>query len=192
VRHGCDKTTSAAHIMAKATDISNLKRVKPGEMIRAGSIWMPIENLPHALAPFTKLLFCLTGSEDHPYSLRGSATGLKFQDQHLLFCCLHQIADRSPHEIVVPVDKRGRKLVSGTSFIRVNDLPEFAGEELLDVCAMHFNPLDYGDRSSEEDSSTSKGRMSGTEKPKPHSWCTATRPSCARSELMMSPGPSTT
>jgi hypothetical protein len=80
VRHGCDKASGSAsvnHIMSKATDISNLKRVKPGEMIRVGSIWMPIENLPQALAPFTKLLFCLTGSEDHPYSLRGSATGFE-------------------------------------------------------------------------------------------------------------------
>ncbi|MGJ4908854.1 hypothetical protein [Bradyrhizobium sp. HKCCYLS2033] len=127
------------------TDISSLKRVKPGQMIRVGSVWMPIDSLPQVLARFTKLLFCLTGSEDHPYSLRGSATGLKFRGQHLLFCCLHQIADHSPDEIVVPVDKRGRKLVSGTSFIRVNDLPEFADQEVPDVCAMYFNPPDYGE-----------------------------------------------
>jgi hypothetical protein len=104
---------------------------------------MPVKRLPEVLAPFTKLLFCLTGSEDHPYSLRGSATGLRFQGRYLLFCCVHQIADRSPREVVVPVDKRGRHLVSGTAFIRLNDLPEFEGEEILDVCAMHFDPTNY-------------------------------------------------
>jgi hypothetical protein len=122
-----------------------MKRIGVGASIRVGSLWWPVNQLPNVLAPFTKLLFCLTGSEEHPYSLRGSATGLKFQGQHLLFCCAHQIADRSPGDVVVPVDKRGRKLVSGTRFIRLNELPEFAGEEVVDVCAMHFKPDDYGE-----------------------------------------------
>jgi len=104
-----------------------------------------VEQLPQILAPFTKLVFCLTGSDDHPYSLRGSATALKFQGEHLLSCCAHQIADYSPANVVIPVDKQGRKLVSGTSFIRLNDLPEFADEEIVDVCAMHFRPTDYGE-----------------------------------------------
>jgi hypothetical protein len=122
-----------------------LKRIGAGESVRVGSIWVPVEKLPEVLAPFTKLLFCLTGSDDHPYSLRGSATGLKFQGQHLLFCCAHQIADRSPGDVVIPVDKLGRKLVSGTRIIRLNELPEFAAEEVVDVCAMHFDPADYGE-----------------------------------------------
>jgi hypothetical protein len=122
-----------------------MKRIGPRSSVRVGEIWVPVEALPQALAPFTKLVFCLTRSEDHPYSLRGSATGLKFQGQHLLFCCHHQISDCSPGNVVVPVDKRGRKLVSGTSFIRINDLAEFAGEEFTDVCAMHFDPVNYGE-----------------------------------------------
>ena len=128
--------------MNSLTD-NRIKRIGADASIRIGSLWMPVKRLPEVLAPFTKLLFCLTGSEDHPYSLRGSATGLRFQGQYLLFCCVHQIADRSPREVVVPVDKRGRHLVSGTAFIRLNDLPEFEGEEILDVCAMHFDPANY-------------------------------------------------
>jgi hypothetical protein len=36
-------------------------------------------------------------------------------------------------------------LVSGTRFIRLNDLPEFDGQEITDVCAMHFDPAEYGE-----------------------------------------------
>jgi hypothetical protein len=122
-----------------------LKRVPPSSSIRVGDLWIPVGQLPHVLAPHTKLLFCLTGDLNHPYSLRGSATGLRFQGQHLLFCCLHQIVDRSPSEVVVPVDRLGRKLVSGTRFIRLNEIPEFAGEEVFDVCAMQFKPDEYGE-----------------------------------------------
>jgi hypothetical protein len=130
--------------MAKA-NLANMKRIGPGSSVRVGSIWVPVAQLPYVLAPFTKLLFCLTGSDAHPYSLRGSATGLKFQGQHLLFCCAHQIADRLPGDVVVPVDKSGRELVSGTRLIRLNELPEFEGEEAVDVCAMHFQPADYSE-----------------------------------------------
>jgi hypothetical protein len=125
--------------------LDNTKLIKPGSSVRVGALWVPVEQLPQVLAPFTKLLFCLTGSVEHPYSLRGSATGLKYQGQHLLFCCAHQIAECAPSEVVIPVDKRGRKLVSGRRFIGLNELPEFAGEEVLDVCAMQFDPADYGE-----------------------------------------------
>jgi hypothetical protein len=116
--------TSGATCVHMISAEFNMKRIGPGDSVRIGSIWVPVKLLPQALASFTNLVFCLTGSDDHPYSLRGSATGLKFQDQHLLFCCRHQIADRSPGEVVVPVDKRG----SGTKFIGLNDLPEFSGQ----------------------------------------------------------------
>jgi hypothetical protein len=128
-----------------ASNSTDLKQIEPGASVRVGSVWVSVEHLPQVLVPFTKLVFCLTGSDEHPYSLRGSATGLKFQGQHLLFCCTHQIADCSPGNVLVPVDKRGHKLVSGTSFIRLNDLPEFASEEMLDICAMHFHPNDYSE-----------------------------------------------
>jgi hypothetical protein len=70
---------------------------------------------------------------------------LRFKGQYLVFCCRHQIADYQPIEVVVPIDRQGHKLVSGTRFIRLNELPQFAGEEIFDVCAMHFNPTEYGE-----------------------------------------------
>jgi hypothetical protein len=74
-----------------------IKKLPSDASIRIGSIWFPVRNLPAALARHTKLVFCLTGSDNHPYSLRGSATGLKFRDRHLLLCCGHQIANIEPH-----------------------------------------------------------------------------------------------
>jgi hypothetical protein len=63
--------------------LANTKRIGPDASVRVGSIWVPVATLPDSLARFTRLVFCLTGLDDHPYSLRGSATGLKFQGQHL-------------------------------------------------------------------------------------------------------------
>jgi len=113
--------------------------------IRVGSIWVPVRNLAAALARHTKLVFCLTGSEVHPYSLRGSATGLKFQDRHLLFCCGHQIADIEPRSVVIPLDKEGRTLISGQQIVKLDHgVKELQSEEILDVTAMHFDPAKYG------------------------------------------------
>jgi hypothetical protein len=95
-----------------------IKKVPSDASIRIGSIWFPVRNLPAALARHTKLVFCLKGSDDHPYSLRGSATGLKFQDRHLLFYCGHQIANIESRSVVVPLDKEGRTLISDRQMVR--------------------------------------------------------------------------
>jgi hypothetical protein len=41
--------------------------------------------------------------------------------------------------------QQGRMLVSGSRFIRLSARPELAGEEMLDLCAMHFDPSNYGE-----------------------------------------------
>jgi hypothetical protein len=169
-------------------DHSKMKRISPGSAVRVGSIWVPDEQLPQVLAPYTKLVFCLTSSDDHPYSLRGSATGLRFQGQHLLFCCAHQIAETLPRNVVIPVDKTGRKLVSGTRIMGLNELPEIAGEEVVDVCAIYFDPADYGEPQLEGGFFVSKVLISGTSNPTPHSWSTAIPPACGNTELTTSTG----
>ena len=121
-----------------------IKKVPSDASIRIGSIWFPVRNLPAALARHTKLVFCLTGSDDHPYSLRGSATGLKFQDRHLLFCCGHQIANIEPRNVVIPLDKEGRTLISGQQTVSLDHVQELLGEEILDLTAMRFDPAKYG------------------------------------------------
>ena len=107
-----------------------IKKVPSDASIRIGSIWFPVRDLPAALARHTKLVFCLTGSDDHPYSLRGSATGLKFQDRHLLFYCGHQIANIEPRSVVVPLDKEGRTLISGQQMVRLAQLAQNRGSAL--------------------------------------------------------------
>jgi hypothetical protein len=122
-----------------------MKKVAADASIRIGAIWIPVRDLPTTLARHTKLVFCLTGSELHPYSFRGSATGLKFQGRHLLFCCRHQIADIEPRNIVIPLDREGRALISGHRIVRLDDHVEsLQGEEILDLTAIHFDPTKYG------------------------------------------------
>jgi hypothetical protein len=125
--------------------VKAMKKVPSDASIRVGPILLPVRNLPAALARHTKLVFCLTGSEDHPYSIRGSATGLKFQDRHLLFCCGHQIADIAPRDVVIPLDKEGRRLISGQRMVNLDPhVEQLRGEEILDVRAMRFDPAKYG------------------------------------------------
>jgi hypothetical protein len=121
-----------------------MKRMPTDASVRIGSIWVPVRNLSAALARHTKLVFCLTGSEDHPYSIRGSATGLKLRDRHLLFCCGHQIAGVEPRDVVIPLDKTGRTLISGQRMVKLDhQIEQLQGEEILDVVAMHFDPAKY-------------------------------------------------
>jgi hypothetical protein len=122
-----------------------LKKIGANAVIRIGSVLVPVDRLAESLARFTKLVFCLTDSTAHPYSFRGSATALKHKSQPLLFCCNHQIADAAPNDVVIPVDKQGLILVSGSRFVRLSARPDLAGEEMLDVCAMHFDPANYGE-----------------------------------------------
>src|SRR6516165_688191 len=121
-----------------------IKKVPSDASIRIGSMWFPVRNLPAALARHTKLVFCLTGSDDHPYSLRGSATGLKFQDRHLLFCCGLQIVNIEPRNVVISLDKEGRTLISGEQMVSLDHVQELLGEEILDLTAMRFDPAKYG------------------------------------------------
>ena len=122
-----------------------MKKVPADARIRIGAIWIPVRDLPTALARHTKLVFCLTGSELHPYSFRGSATGLKLQGRHLLFCCRHQIADIEPRNVVIPLDREGRVLISGHRNVRLDDDHEsLQGEEILDLTKILFDPTKYG------------------------------------------------
>ena len=121
----------------------NMKRIPRDARIRIGQVWVPVARLPETLARFTRMVSCLTDFDDHPYCFRGSATSLRWGEQHLMFCCNHQIADFDPNKVVVPLDKDGRMMVSGTSCIRLMTNADNDGEEMLDVCAMGFNSVDF-------------------------------------------------
>lgn len=163
-----------------------IKKVPSDASIRIGSIWFPVRNLPAALAGHTKLVFCLTGSDDHPYSLRGSATGLKFQDRHLLFCCGHQIANIEPRSVVIPLDKEGRTLISGQQMVSLDHVQELLGEEILDLTAMRFDPAKYGPSPVDLGFFDREALMSGMATRRPRFSCSAIRPACGQSRSMMS------
>ena len=66
-------------------------------LIRAiGSVWVPARNVERTLSLYSKLLFCLNHSTEHPYTLVGSATALRIGGRCMLFCCQHQSRATNP------------------------------------------------------------------------------------------------
>jgi hypothetical protein len=91
--------------------------------VRVGRMWVSAKALARALTRFARLLFCLNQSEQHPYTLRGSATGLRWQNRCMLFWCKHQTVGYRPDDVVVPFDKAGKILISGSTFVQTALVP---------------------------------------------------------------------
>jgi hypothetical protein len=113
--------------------------------IRIGRILLSAKALPDALARYSRLLFCLNRSEQHPYSLRGTATGLRWQNRCMLFWCNHQTVGYQPDDVLVPLDKDGKFLISGSKFVHMTPPLSPSDEEYFDLCGTHYVPADYGD-----------------------------------------------
>ena len=111
--------------------------------VRVGRVWIPGKQVEQTLARYAKLLFCLNHSVDHPYSLLGSATAIRWKSQCLLFCCHHQIRNYAPDDVVIPTDKMGETLISGSAVIWQEPDGANFGEEYLDIRAMRFDPENY-------------------------------------------------
>ena len=95
--------------------------------------------------PFLQIPLLPEQDGEAPYTLRGSATGVRYGSEFLLFCCQHQFKDYDHNDVVVAVDKAAKTLVSGSEARWPTPTPENHGEEFLDVCAMRFQPERYGE-----------------------------------------------
>jgi len=111
--------------------------------VRVGQMWVPIEQVPDFLARFSKQIFALNSDRDHPYSLLGTATAIRYRGRGVLFCCKHQIKGYDPDDIVIPTDKHGKILVGGTRFIPMPVNDQNRDEEFTDICAFVFDPSKY-------------------------------------------------
>jgi hypothetical protein len=118
--------------------------------IRIGRTWISAKQLPDALKRYARLVFCLNNSEQHPYSLRGTATALRLRDRCMLFWCSHQTIGYQPNDVLVPMDGEGKILISGSTFVQmIPQLPSH-DEEFFDLCGMQYVPENYGASASVE------------------------------------------
>jgi hypothetical protein len=117
--------------------------------VRLGNVWVPGAEVEQALARFCKLLLCLNKIPEAPYTLRGSATGVRLGREFRLFCCQHQFKGYDYGDVVISVDKMATTLVSGSEARWPRPAPENDGEEFLDVCSMRFEPERYSEPSLE-------------------------------------------
>ncbi|MBV9530768.1 MAG: hypothetical protein JO283_06800 [Bradyrhizobium sp.] len=46
--------------------------------------------------------------------------------------------------VVIPLDKEGRTLISGQQMVSLDHLQELLGEDILDLTAMRLDPAKYG------------------------------------------------
>jgi hypothetical protein len=49
-----------------------------------------------------------------------------------------------PRNVVIPLDKEGRTLISGQQMVSLDHVQELLGEEILDLPEMRFDPAKYG------------------------------------------------
>ena len=85
-----------------------LIRLKSDSHIRIGKIRVTAAQPPALLSRFTRLVFCMTKTEEYPYAFRGSATSLRWQGHHLAFFCNDQVHGFEPRDVVVPLDPDGK------------------------------------------------------------------------------------
>jgi hypothetical protein len=117
--------------------------------IRVGRILMSAKAVADALARYSRLVFCLNNSDQHPYSLRGTATGLRWQNRCMLFWCNHQTVGYAPNDVLVLLDKEGKFLISGSTFVHMIPAVLPSDEEYFDLCGMNYVPENYGDANVE-------------------------------------------
>lgn len=105
--------------------------------VRIGRLWVPGRQAETLLGSYTKQIFCLTGHEACPYALLGSATAIRLADKCFLVWCRHQTKDYSPNDVTIAIEG-GKTLISGSSFLFVNEDLANAEEDFKDLCAMEF------------------------------------------------------
>jgi hypothetical protein len=125
--------------------VRNIPAWMQASTVRVGQVWIQSRNVEQCLARYAKLIFCTTGSNDHPYSLVGSSTAIRYGKQCLLFCCQHQIQQFRPDEITIPVDKSGKILISGSQFLWIERDDKNKDEDFRDLCAMIYDTENYGE-----------------------------------------------
>ncbi len=118
--------------------------------LRIGRTWIPARQVPDALKRYARAVFCHNHSEQHPYSLRGTATGLRWRNRCMLFWCKHQTVGYAPNDVIVPMDSEGKFLISGSTFVQMVPQIPSHDEEFFDLCGMHYEPASYGASSNVE------------------------------------------
>ncbi len=110
--------------------------------LEVGRLVILARDLENYLKRFCKHLFILTGDNDHPYRLLGSATALKIRDRYLLYCCGHQIDDVDP-SMVCFLHAESNTTISGSRIIWPTKTAENTDVDWTDVRGIQYVPESY-------------------------------------------------
>jgi hypothetical protein len=115
--------------------------------VRVGDIWLTPNHVTKSISRYGRLLFCLTGNPEHPYTFRGSAVGLCWHSLYAVFFCHHQVRNVDPTSIVFPATGSGTFLISGHTYVTTEATGK--DEEVGDLRGMFFSLEDYSEESIE-------------------------------------------
>jgi hypothetical protein len=104
--------------------------------------FIPARSLEDTLKKYCKQLFILTGNNNYPYRLLGSASALKIGSQHLLFCCGHQISDCEPDTVSI-LHFATNTTITASRMIWPNVTDENRDTDWIDVRGLQYRVDDY-------------------------------------------------
>jgi hypothetical protein len=122
-----------------ALDLSQLSK---HIAIRVGSVWAPPAQAEKMIGQFCKQIFCVNDSDTYPYTFRGSGVAVKIMNEHLVFCCDHQLANYTPEQVAVHarIDDR---LIHASVIIRPNVTSSNFDGDVIDLRALKYEMIDY-------------------------------------------------
>jgi hypothetical protein len=116
------------------------KQVGPGGAwpVQIGGLWHSAWDVERILQKHCKQIVALTGDPRFPYRLLGSGAAVRFENRHLVFCCVHQIRDYAPDKIAMPLSFDA-KIMSATSARALRVTHENGDDDTIDVAAFEFD-----------------------------------------------------
>lgn len=112
--------------------------------VRVGSLPVPGADVASVLFRYSKPLVCENEDRDHPYSIRGTCTGLNLGGRYFYCFCRHQIAGYDPSKVsIFPTAAGGKVHIGGGTSRFVEHSDRTQGEEFLDVFGMEIDPKAY-------------------------------------------------
>lgn len=109
--------------------------------VRVGRILVPPGAVEGTLYRYAKALVYLNTSEEFPYSIRGTMSGLRLGTRYFSIFCKHQIAEADPGKVgLFPRAAGGKFYICGGTFRDILLDGSNLDEEFIDVCGIEYVP----------------------------------------------------
>jgi hypothetical protein len=129
--------------MSQPRTIFELEALRELKSVKVSAIWHDPGSVESFLERYCKHILCLTGSDEHPYSLRGSGTALKINGNHFLYCCDHQISDFEADKIAIRPHTGDKTVITASHMLCPVIEEHNKDSDYIDIRALEYRPEDY-------------------------------------------------